>query len=332
MHKKDRIGVGSAALKKAAIIVAIALVLVAGFFLLRSLDTHHGDYTKESETLNTTVSYNGEDYVLKENIDTVLILGLDKASGDSIDSYNNNKQADFLMLLVIDDAAKTCNAIYINRDTIAEMDILGVAGDKVGTVTKQIALAHTYGNGREVSCRNTANAVSNLLLGMEIDHYVSVSMDAVPVYNDYIGGVTLEMLDDFSSIDSDMIKGETVTLAGEQALSYVRSRYGLEDPTNIGRMKRQKQYLEAAYNKSQQLIAEDSAFIAEAALLMTDYLVSDCSGNRLETLFERISEYEINTVHEIEGESVKGEQFMEFYPDEASVLKIIIECFYEMKN
>jgi len=215
---------------------------------------------------------------------------------------------------------------------MVEMNILGVAGNKVGTVTKQLALSHTYGNGREVSCRNTANAVSNMLLGAEIDHYVSVTMDAVGVYNDFIGGVTVEILDDFTEVDASLVKGENITLTGEQALRYVRSRYGLEDPSNAARMNRQKQYLEAVHTKTSQLIAEDDTFVAKAALTVADYIVSDCSGNKLERLIQTISEYEIESVLDMTGETVMGAEFFEFYPDKESIEKIVVECFYELKN
>ena len=56
--------------------------------------------------------------------------GLAKYDGEgSADSYNNDKQADFLMLFVIDNDTKQYTAIHVNRDTVAEIDVLGVAGN-----------------------------------------------------------------------------------------------------------------------------------------------------------------------------------------------------------
>ncbi|MBE6758440.1 MAG: hypothetical protein E7552_07870, partial [Ruminococcaceae bacterium] len=187
----------------------------------------------QKDTADETIRHHGTRYELKDSLETFLFIGLDTFDkADSADAYNNDRQADFLLLLVLDNAEKTCRVIHVNRDTMAEMNVLDVASNKIGTVTKQIALSHTYGNGREVSCQNTANAVSKLLMGVNIDHYVSVTMDAVPVYNDFVGGVTLEILDDFTAADPAMTKGATLTLTGEQALRYVRSRQGLDDPSN----------------------------------------------------------------------------------------------------
>jgi LCP family protein required for cell wall assembly len=318
--------------KKTLIILAAVLLVVVGFALLALWERENNQYPDSPGAEDGILSYEGKDYVLRDGLETVLIIGLDTLKAENGDSYNNDKQADFLILLVIDSKAGTCKAIRINRDTMAQMNVLGVAGDKIGTATKQIALAHTYGNGREVSCRNVANAVSGLLLGVDVHHYVSLTMEAVPVYNDLVGGVTLEVLDDFTGLDDTLIKGETVTLTGEQALLYVRARYGMEDPTNEARMRRQRQYLELLHAKSRALAAEDDAFISRAALKLTNYLVSDCSGNRLESLLGNLAQYELDAMLDIEGESVRGEEFMEFYPDEDSLTQVVIECFYKEKD
>lgn len=53
-------------------------------------------------------------YVLNKNIQTFLIMGLDKFESDIDDtSYDNDQQADMLLLLVLDDEQKTCNIIQI---------------------------------------------------------------------------------------------------------------------------------------------------------------------------------------------------------------------------
>lgn len=330
-NKKHKEETKTIVLKIGAIVFAAIFCLSTIALLMKIKGNNNSFFSDEPQVLEEVLSVNGKEYALKDRIETILLLGLDKFENEE-SGYNNDKQADFIMLLVIDRKAQTCKAIHINRDTMAEMNVLGVAGDKVGVVTKQIALSHTYGNGREVSCRNTANAVSELLLGVEIDHYVSVTMEAVSVYNDLVGGVTVEVLDDFSSIDSSMKKGKKVNLTGEQALTYVRSRYGLDDPTNLGRMERQKQYLEALYQKSLKKSKTDEGFIQRAAIKVADYIVSDCSINKLESLLESLTDYEFEKILSLEGENLKGDSYMEFYPDEESVKEVVIDCFYEIKE
>ena len=313
-----------------AVILLIVFLLSAVLVFVSVWERLSGEpFFNSGETIAPTFTYNDEEYVLKDGVETVLLLGLDKFDGE-IDSsaYNNDKQSDFVMLLVIDNNNRKCTAIHLNRDTMVEINKLGLAGEKVGTVNKQLALAHTYGNGREVSCRNVADAVSNLLLGIKIDHYISVPMDAVSEFNDLVGGVEVEVLDDFTAIDPELKEGATVTLTGEQALAYVRARKGLEDPSNSRRMARQKQYLEALYRRTNQCMQEEG-FVSKTALSMTNYLVSDCSGNKLESLLTRYAEQPLDAIHSLDGESVQGEQFMEFYPDTDDLVQTVIECFYQ---
>jgi LCP family protein required for cell wall assembly len=260
-------------------------------------------------------------------------LGLDKFDEvEAIEGYTNNKQADFVMLLVIDDNEKTVTALHINRDTMADIPVLGIAGEKIGMVNKQLALAHTYGNGREVSCRNTADAVSSMLYNITVNHYVSVTMDSVPVYNDLVGGVEVTVLDDFAGIDDELVKGETVTLKGEKALTYIRSRKGLDDSSNSTRMVRQRQYLDALYKKSIECKNSDENFVLTAVLKMADYMVSDCSSNQLTELAQTIIDYEFTEIRTIEGDNVVGEKHMEFFPDVDSLKKNVVELFYVPKN
>ena len=321
-------------LQSVAIFCAVIFVLSGILLALNIWENRQAAFDPNSSVgLDSTIEYNGKTYVLKKDVQTLLVLGLDKFEGVSEnDAYNNDRQADFVMLFVIDNQNKTCAAVHINRDTMTDINILGVAGESVGIVNKQLALAHTYGNGKEISCRNVADAVSGLLYNMKIDHYVSVTMDAVPVYNDLVGGVEVTVLDDFTGLDDSLVKGEKVTLMGEQALRYIRSRKGLEDSTNSNRMVRQRQYLNALYQKTMECTKADSEFIIDATMKMSDYLVSNCTVNQLQTLGERISQYELVEISAIEGTSVVGEKFMEFYPDVDSMKKIVVDLFYQEKK
>lgn len=320
-------------LKYIAIALVAVFVVSVSFLLLGMWEKKQGTYP-EADVPLPTLEYDGQKYVLREDIETFLVLGLDKFEGDaSVESYNNDKQADFLLLYVFDKNAKKYSAIHINRDTMTDVAILDVLGlKKVSTVTQQIALAHTQGNGREVSCRNVADSVSGLLLGAKIDHFVSVTMDAVPKFNDLVGGVEVEVLEDFTGIDDTLVKGERITLMGEHALNYVRTRYGLDDSTNSTRMQRQKQYLDALREKTEKLIKEDEEFVVRASVEMSEHIVSDRSVTQLQELARKMSDYEFTKIYTLEGKNIKGEKFIEFYPDADSLKKTVIELFYTPKD
>lgn len=312
----------------------MGIILLTVFLILLVLaiwDKHHTLPPQDGEKDDVLI-YQEKEYVLKDNVETFLVLGLDKfQDSSSSDSYNNDNQADFLMLFVIDNDEKKISVLQINRDTMADVNILGLNGNKVSTVTRQIALAHTYGNGKDVSCRNTADSVSSLLRGMKVQHYISLKMDAVPAFNDLVGGVTLEVMDDFPN-DPALKKGQTVTLKGEQALTYVRARQGMEDNSNVARMARQRQYVQALYHQVTNRMENDENFVVDASLQMKDYLVSDRSVTQMQQLADKFSTYEFVAIETLRGESRVGERFMEFYADADHVQEIVVKLFYELKN
>ena len=311
-------------------IVSVFLI-VAVFLYIEKWDETQGSFP-EHEVTDLTIEHNGTSYIPKDTIETFLVLGLDKHDGEGqADSYNNNKQADFLMLFVLDHATKQYAAIHINRDTMVNVNVLGVAGNRVDTLRKQIALAHTYGNGRDVSCRNTADSVSSLLMGVKVNHYISMTLDTVTVMNDLVGGVEVVVLDDFTGIDDTLIKGETVTLTGDQPLTYIRTRHGMEDDTNVARMKRQEQYLEALLEAFKDSVANDAEFIVDASLKVSDHIISDRSVTQLQTLGEKFDQYEFLGIQSIEGPSVMGAEFMEFHADESAVKELVVSLFYKPK-
>ena len=71
--------------------------------------------------------------------------------------------------------------------------------------------------------------MSHLLGGVPIDGYYELPMKAIPVLNKQVGGVTVTLEDDFSSVDAAMVKGKTITLSDSQAFHYIHDRYGVGD-------------------------------------------------------------------------------------------------------
>lgn len=327
-------------LKGTAAILAVVLVLLAGMLLLQRWENTQGAPVSSSGEASSVEAdapvdgreityYNGTAYAKREDLETVLLLGVDKFEGETPEGYLNNQQADFLLLLVMDKQNETCTPIQLNRDTMTQIQILGVTGEPAGTFTGQLALAHTYGSGEEDSCENTVLAVENLLYGVEIDHYVSLTMDGVALLNDLVGGVTVEVLDDFSGIDDSLVQGETVTLKGQQALTYVRSRGGLEDSSNLHRMERQRQYLAALQQQLKAAVQQEDGFTLDALLQLNEYMVSDCTVNQLSDLGDSLATYQVSDILTTPGDAQEGEEFMEFTVDEAALQQLVMDVFYE---
>lgn len=291
------------------------------------------DESEDEDIQENLIYYEDAWYAYREGLTTVLLMGLDKFEEDQkLNRYSNAQQSDFLLLLVFDSEQKKCTPIQINRDTMVEFPVLDIEGHNIGSTTEQLALSHTYGSGKEDSCQNTVNAVSNLFYGIEIDHYVSVTMDAVQTLNDLIGGVTVTVLDDFPGIDPELVKGKTVTLHGAQSLTYVRTRMGLEDSTNLHRMERQQQYLNAFREQFEKSVSESPELLPLALMEISSYMVSDCTADQLLEIYDMTNVYEIEDILTLEGEAVKEEVFMAFYPDEELLRAMVVDIFYDLKK
>ena len=277
-----------------------------------------------------TVSYRGQSYAYRSGMETYLLMGLDTYEQPDAepDAYNNPQQADFLFLLMVDRARGEYGALHVNRDSMAEITRLGLGGMEVGSFTGQLALAHTYGSGERDSCRNTVKAVSGYLYGVPIDHYASITMEAVPVLNDLVGGVVVPIEDDFSRVDPSLILGTEQRLQGEQALTYVRARGHVADSTNLNRMRRQRAFISAFHRQSLEKIRADEGFSLEAALSVADYMVSDLTAFELADLANSLSELRFTEIYTIEGEARQGQRFMEFYADEDALRAQLIALLF----
>lgn len=314
------------------VIIAVCFILlfgliIFGFGLIENFvsEKHNVNSGDDSGPNVGDVYLDGKWHTLNRDVSSLLVIGVDKTVSES-EGRKDSEQADFLALVVINEKTETYSILHINRDTMTEIKQVSGTGEVLGTFKAQLALSHIYGGNDQMRCRNSVSTVENLLYGIDVTHYLSMTMDAVPILNDAAGGVTVELLDDFSALGEGFTKGATVTLKGEQALTYVRARQGLEDSSNLARMERQKQYITALVAK----IAEmDSDAVLESAYDANGYLVSDCGLTQLSDLFERFGKYELTGVYSLAGESVKGVEFMEFYVDETELQRTVVELFYK---
>lgn len=315
----------------AAILAAAAavLLLLYGWETRRQNTETPDPYAGQEESLTY---YNGAWYARRE-LETVLVMGVDKYAADTeTDSYVNQEQADFLLLLVLDRNAGVCTALPLNRDTMTEITALGLAGERTGSFTGQLALAHTYGSGGLDSAHNEGRAVSTLLYGTEIDHVMAFTMDAVPVLTDAVGGVPVVVEDDFSAMTDQLPMGQEVTLRGDLALTFVRGRGSMGgEKTNLNRMARQNAYLQGLYRQLQGA-AQDEGFLTQLLLELSPYLDTDCTAAQLNDLYQTVVQDRLEVLDAPAGEAVEGSEFMEFYVDEDALRQTVIDLFYEQHD
>ena len=313
------------------ILVLVLVVLYSGLRILEST-VLRSDTGQEVAYTRKTITRGGVDYYPRQDITTVLVLGIDQSGPVAVsEGYMNRGAADLVMLLVFDESRQTCDILQLNRDTMLRMPVLGLGGRKAGTSYGQLALAHTYGTGLADSCENIREAVSNFLYGITVDYYVSMRMDAIGLLNDAVGGVTVNVTEDFSQVDPTIGKGP-VTLKGQQALSYVRTRQNLGDQLNISRMERHRKYVDSFLAAFRAAREEDPEFFLQTYETITPYLVTDCSVNTISGIIDRYGDYTVNTPVTPEGENVLGDQYYEFHADEEKLDSLILEMFFAPKK
>ena len=314
-----------------SILILVLVLVFSGLQILESTVLHQGDEQGNGFESKTIVR-DGVEYFPRQDITTVLVMGIDKFGPvEGSDYYTNTGASDMNMLLVFDETNKVTNILHLNRDTMLEMPVLGLGGKVAGTYYGQLALSHTYGTGLRDSCENTRNTISEFLYGLEIDYYVSLHMDAIAILNDAVGGVTVEVKEDFSDVDPTIPKG-TVTLTGKQALSYVRTRKDVGDQLNSSRIERHKQYVDGFAASFRAKQASGTSFILDAYEQLQPYMVTDCSANAITGMMTRFGDFAVNEVVTPEGENVLSQQYYEFYVDEEKLDALILRLFYRPKG
>lgn len=317
------------------VIVAILILAYQGGRWLESRNNKpevRGDYTERRYSSENIIEVDGASYIKRRGITSILVMGIDNdgsAQSSGID-FRNGGQADFLRLVVIDDAEHKINQIQIDRDTMTPITILGVLGNKSGVRTAQISLSHGFGDGAEYSCQLTEDAVSNLLLGTDIDFYVSMNLDGISALNDVAGGVTVTLEDDFSMIDPTMTAGKQITLEGDQAEIYVRSRMSMNVGTNEARMVRQQNYISQLITQLNEKIKADRNYINTMYDAVEPYIITDMNRGRLINEIWAARDYERAALVELSGtHRIGSDGFMQFYADDSSIQQAVLNLFYE---
>lgn len=319
-------------IKRAIAAVAVIVLIISGILLASRLEHMSEKAPEGAGTSSVTVS-NGltitvgdSVYRLNQDLSTLLLIGVDDMEVEQHEGYRYQGLADYLALIILNNREKTCTILQIDRNTMAEIPVLGEGGIPVGNTIMQICYAHAFGEELELSCENTVNTVSHLLCGVPIDNYLSMTMGAIPILNDAVGGVTVTIEDDFTGVDDTLIRGQTVHLMGEHAFNFVHERFRMIDDANTSRMRRQADYMTGLVEVLREKTKADSNFAMELYNTLADYLVMDCDVNTLSSLSENLAEYTLTGFVSPEGENIKTD-LIEFYPDEEKLQQLVIDLF-----
>ena len=285
-----------------------------------------------SEDDGKTIVYNGAKYKYNEDNINILFMGVDRDMQDTGEKViGENGQADVLIWAALDSKTGHLSLINISRDAMVDVNKYNVEDKYLGTDKMQLCLAYSYGDGKEKSCENTLQSVSRLMYGMPVNAYVAIDYSAIAPLNDAIGGVTVNVLEDLTQSDSALKAGETVTLHGEQAQTYVRSRNTEVLDSNNQRMERQKQYIDAFL---QQAISQTRKNLTLPVTLyndVSDYMVTNISASEVTHLATLMIQNGVSggDILTVPGEVTQGDVYAEFNPDDKELYKLILSVFYK---
>ena len=148
--KNKNIGIIILAVICAGLMAAVAFTLIKG--KNGTPGKQEASVDSEEETNQSgIVEEDGQKYKRNTDIKTILFMGVDK--DEKADLGNNpgeNGQSDSLNLLVINKVEKTAQILQISRDSMIDIDIYDVTGNKLMTEDGQIALQYAYGDGEEL--------------------------------------------------------------------------------------------------------------------------------------------------------------------------------------
>lgn len=313
----------------------LVLALIAGVWLYqrRSAEKELQAIGEEdlSRRYERSVTIDGQSVPLRRRLSSVLLIGTDNFIDDDkqneIEAFYNANMADFLVVLVFDHAAKTVTPFQINRDTMCDVPWLSVNGLVGGTEFQHITFAHTYGSGKEDSCVNTRNAVSSLLYDVPIDNFFSFTMEAVPLMNDAVGGVTVTLDEDIPALGPEYVRGASVTLKGQEALRFVRWRDTNLVDSNNPRMARHRLYLQAFTAAAREALAANEDLATKLFKAAEPFLCTDLSVEQIADISTALRDYTILPAVTPDGQYVMGEDYAEFYVDESSLAECVKSTF-----
>ena len=216
------------------VVIVILGIFVLLFFLVRykgkknleaNIAAEQHDVFEEMASFQNTIDYHGTTYQYRKDIVNILCIGVDKeeAMWERDDDGGSVGQADAVFLVSLDFEHSNIRILAIPRDTMVSIVACDENGNEMGAFTGQLALQYAYADGQEKSCSLVIGQVADILKNeVPINGYVAMNLSCIGTVNDAVGGVTVEMDDDYTLYNAKFKKGATVHLQGEEAQEFVQ--------------------------------------------------------------------------------------------------------------
>jgi LCP family protein required for cell wall assembly len=221
--------------------VALAVVMVVGCL------GAYAEYLKifnniNHEDINSQINAASRPKKLNNAVN-ILLMGSDNRSGSNA-KYGKDAPggSDTLILMHLSPGGGQATGISFPRDLM--VPVPACKGKPAQSVAQ---INSAYIKGGPVCTLNTIEQMTRI----HIDHFMVVDFSGFKSVVNALGGVTICLPQAVNDKDSKLhlSKGFHV-VKGDQALAYVRNRHGLGDGSDLGRVKRQQQFLASVAKKA----------------------------------------------------------------------------------
>ncbi|MFF5182232.1 LCP family protein [Streptomyces sp. NPDC000345] len=178
--------------------------------------------------------------------ENILVLGSDSRSGSNRKlgggTDDGSARSDTAMIIHVYEGHRRASVVSLPRDTLIDRpactDPQGAEHDAANGVMFNSA----YTTGGAACAVKTVESIS----GIRMDHYLEVDFAGFEKLIDELGGVEVTTTKAIDDPDSHLkLKAGTHTLNGEQALGLVRTRHGVGDGSDLGRIQLQQAFIKA---------------------------------------------------------------------------------------
>ncbi|MEV8016447.1 LCP family protein [Streptomyces sp. NPDC086554] len=178
----------------------------------------------------------------------ILVLGSDSRSGDNA-KYGKDEGAarsDTAMVVHVNKGHKTASVVSIPRDTLITRPECKTDDDSTDPGGQRQMFNTAYEVGGPACAVKTVEKMS----GIRMDHYLEVDFTGFKKLIDTLGGVEITTKEAIHDKDSHLdLEAGKHQLTGEQALGLVRTRHGVGDGSDLGRIQLQQAFIKALINQ-----------------------------------------------------------------------------------
>ncbi|MEU9571431.1 LCP family protein [Streptomyces massasporeus] len=182
--------------------------------------------------------------------ENILVLGSDTRSGSNKKlgggTDDGSARSDTAMIVHIYKGHKKASVVSIPRDTLIDRPACTDTQGNEHPAAQNAMFNSAYSTGGAACAVKTVESITDL----RMDHYLEVDFAGFQKLIDDLGGVEITTTKSIDDPDSHLkLKAGTHTLDGKQALGLVRTRHGVGDGSDLGRIQLQQAFIKALVNQ-----------------------------------------------------------------------------------